>query len=706
MKTTTLLIALLFGLNFSNAFGQTSKVWATITDAQAVPFTTQNGTLSSANPAFNVAIELASIQKVTQALPASKQEKLQNVYEITCACSMDELTTALATLSFIEGVEAAPVYTPLYTPNDYNFNLANNYAMNKINAQGAWDVTHGNSSFIIGISDQNVNPMNEELAGKIVHYDASNTATTTHGNAVCALAAGNTDNNIGLSSIGFNSSIAFYQMDYNDILVATYSGIRLLNLSWTSGCSFSQYQQDVMNEIANNGTFIVAAAGNGNTCSSPDALVYPAAYANVFAVTSIGENDNHEHIQGDPTSTHQHNQMVDLSAPGYDVAIVPMDGWYLNSSGTSYAAPIVTGTVALMMAVNPCLGNDDIEYILKNTSTNIDALNPLYAGKIGAGRLNAAAAVVMAQSFVHSAHFNMNIQGNCATSSSTVTLNPSNVTGTYSVTWSNGMVGNQVSGITNGTFTVTLVDAIGCSSDTTFTITAPVAVQVNGVVSQIQCYGQQNGAIDVTVLQGTPAYTYTWDNGATTEDLANLNIGTYRLTVTDINGCVSYSSYTITQPTEILLEATATNEVIGNDGSIDLTVVGGVPVYTIAWSNGVMTEDQTNIMAGSYDVTVFDANGCMNQLNVVVLANQTNGINENQEIEMSVYPNPSVGDATITWNTEVTELSITDEHGRVIAEHSVNGLSSLKINALSSGTYFVRLLNEGGIAATQRFVVM
>ena len=706
MKTTTLLFALLFGLNLSNALGQTSKVWATITDNHAVPFTTQNGTLSSANPAFNVAIESASIQKVTQALPASKQEKLQNVYEITCACSMDELTTALATLSFIEGVEAAPVYTPLYTPNDYNFNLANNYAMNKINAQGAWDVTHGNSSFIIGISDQNVNPMNEELAGKIVHYDASNTATTTHGNAVCALAAGNTDNNIGLSSIGFNSSIAFYQMDYNDILVATYSGIRLLNLSWTSGCSFSQYQQDVMNEIANNGTFIVAAAGNGNTCSSPDALVYPAAYASVFAVTSIGENDNHEHIQGDPTSTHQHNQMVDLSAPGYDVAIVPMDGWYLNSSGTSYAAPIVTGTVALMMAVNPCLGNDDIEYILKNTSTNIDALNPLYAGKIGAGRLNAAAAVVMAQSFVHSAHFNMNIQGNCATSSSTVTLNPSNVTGTYSVTWSNGIVGNQVSGITNGTFTVTLVDAIGCSSDTTFTITAPVAVQVNGVVSQIQCYGQQNGAIDVTVLQGTPAYTYTWDNGATTEDLANLNIGTYRLTVTDINGCVSYSSYTITQPTEILLEATATNEVIGNDGSIDLTVVGGVPVYTIAWSNGVMTEDQTNIMAGSYDVTVFDANGCMNQLNVVVLANQTNGINENQATHMSVYPNPSAGDATITWNTEVTELSITDEHGRVIAEHSVNGLSSLKINALSSGTYFVRLLNEGGIAATQRFVVL
>jgi hypothetical protein len=225
-------------------------------------------------------------------------------------------------------------------------------------------------------------------------------------------------------------------------------------------------------------------------------------------------------------------------------------------------------------------------------------------------------------------------------------------------------------------------------------------------VSQIQCFGQQNGAIDVTVLQGTPAYTYTWDNGATTEDLANLTIGTYRLTVTDINGCISYSSYTITQPTEILLGASVTNEVIGNDGSIDLTVAGGVPVYTIAWSNGVMTEDQINITAGSYDVTVFDANGCMNQLNVVVLANQTNGINENQAIEMSVYPNPSAGNATISWNTAVNELSITDEHGRVIAQHTVNGLSALTISALSSGTYFVRVLNEGGISATQRFVVL
>lgn len=706
MKTIALLSALILGSLTSLSFGQVSKVWVQIIDQSAIPVLSVDGTLTSNNEAFNAAISTVGITKVTQALPSSRQQKLQQVYEIECACSEEVLANTLKSIPVFSGIESAPNYQLLYTPNDYNLGVANNYALDLINAQGAWDITHGNASFIIGISDQNVNPAHEELVGKIVSYDASNLATPTHGNAVCAIAAGNTNNNTGLSSIGFNSSIAFYQMNYNQLLTATYSGIRVLNLSWTSGCFYNQYEQDVMTEVYNNGTFIIAAAGNGNTCNSPDALVYPAAYAHVFAVTSIGELDNHEQVNGDPLSTHQHNQMVDLSAPGYNVAIAPMDGWYLNSSGTSYAAPYVTGTVALMLAVNPCLGNIDIETILKNTSTNIDALNPLYAGKIGSGRLNAAAAVLYAQTFVHEAIFNVNIQGTCASTSSTVSLNPTNVTGIPSVTWSNGMVGFQNTGIETGTYTLTLVDAIGCSSDTTFTVNAPVAVQVSGVVTQIQCFGQANGAIDVSVLQGNPAFTYAWDNGETTQDLTNLNAGTYRLTVVDANGCISYSSYTISQPAEIILNATVTNEQQGNDGSIDLTINGGVPSYTTIWSNGVSTEDQTNLSAGTYEVTIVDGNGCMNSLEVIVLSNQTSNISEQSTINMTVFPNPSMGNATVKWNEEMEQLTVTDYNGRIVYRKEINGLNSIEISSLSSGTYMVNLFDKEGIAGTQRIVVL
>ena len=706
MKTAAFLLVIILGSLTTVSIGQVSKVWAQINDNAAIPTRATNGQLSSTDNALNSTIAAISITNISQALPDSKQEKLQRVYEIECACAEEVLMNSLKSVAVISGIEAAPNYQVLYTPNDYNLGLANNYALDLINAEGAWDITQGNASFIIGISDQNVNPAHEELAGKIVSYDASNLATPTHGNAVCAIAAGNTNNNIGLSSIGFNSSIAFYQMNYNQLLVATYSGIRVLNLSWTSGCFYNQYEQDVMTEVYNNGTFIIAAAGNGNTCSSPDALVYPAAYAHVFAVTSIGSMDNHEQVSGDPLSTHQHNQMVDLSAPGYNVAIAPMDGWYLNSSGTSYAAPYVTGTVALMLAVNPCLGNVDLETILKNTSTNIDALNPLYAGKIGSGRLNAAAAVLFAQTFVHEAIFNVNVQGTCASTSSTVSLNPGNVTGNVSVTWSNGMVGIQNTGIETGTYTVTLVDAIGCSSDTTFTVNAPVAVQVNGIVTQIQCFGQANGAIDVSVLQGNPMFTYAWDNGATTQDLTNLDAGTYRLTVVDANGCISYSSYTISQPTEITINATVTDEVQGNDGSIDLTITGGVPSYATLWSNGVNTEDQTNLTAGTYEVTVVDGNGCMNSLEVIVLNNQTNSITEEHAINMTIFPNPSMGNATVQWNTEMVQLLVIDNNGRVVYNKEINGLNSIEINSLSSGTYIVNLFNKEGIAGTQRIVVL
>jgi hypothetical protein len=706
MKTITLLFALILGGLTHYTFGQRSKVWAQINDLSAIPVVNADGVLSSSNVAFNATISSHSITSVIQALPASKQEKLQRVFEIECECTEEVLLNALTAIPFISGIEQAPNYQVLYTPNDYNLGVANNYALDLINAQGAWDLTQGNASFIIGISDQNVNPAHEELTGKIVSYNAANTATPTHGNAVCAIAAGNTNNNLGLSSIGFNSSIAFYQMNYNELLAATYSGIRVLNLSWTSGCFFNQYEQDVVTEVYNNGTFIIAAAGNGNTCSSADALVYPAAYAHVFAVTSIGDLDNHEQVSGDPLSTHQHNQMVDLSAPGYNVAIVPANGWYLNSTGTSYAAPFVTGTVALMLAVNPCLGNLDIEFILKNSAINIDALNPMYAGKIGSGRLNAAAAVLMAQNHTHEAIFNVSIQGTCLSTSSTVSLNPSNVTGNVSATWSNGMVGLQQTGIETGIYTVTLIDVIGCSSDTTFTVNTPVAVQVNGVVTQIQCFGQANGSIDVSVLQGNPAFTYAWDNGATTQDINNLEAGTYRLTVVDANGCVSESSYTLAQPAEITLNAIATDEIQGNDGMIELTVNGGVPSYTILWSNGVNTEDQTNLTAGTYEVTVVDGNGCMNSLEVIVLNNQTNSVTEVSANNMTVFPNPSMGNTTVRWEEAMVELTVIDNHGRIVYQKDIHGLNSVELNSLNSGTYLVNLYSKEGIADTQRIVVL
>lgn len=374
-----------------------SKVWVTILNENHIPYQSTTRQLISNDSVFNVYINSLNIFSCTQALPSSRNKMLQKVYELTSSSSQDELEQTLTNnVHAVSGVYPAPIYDTLHTPNDYSIvPWVNNYALDLINAQTAWDITKGDSNVVIAISDQSYSPNHSELLGKYAYINAG-TSTTTHGNAVAILAAGKTNNNNGLSSIGYNCKLGLYLMNFNEVLNAAYAGAKVINLSWTSGCSFNPYQQQVVNEAYGVGAFLVASAGNGSTCSNPAAYVYPASYDNVFSVTSIGPLDNHMKILNDPTSTHQHNDKVDLSAPGYDVAINPQENWYLNNSGTSYAAPIVSGTVGLMLSVNPCLSRKDIDTILKISSVNIDSINPTYIGLIGVGRLNAHAAVQLA----------------------------------------------------------------------------------------------------------------------------------------------------------------------------------------------------------------------------------------------------------------------------------------------------------------------
>jgi large repetitive protein len=122
-----------------------------------------------------------------------------------------------------------------------------------------------------------------------------------------------------------------------------------------------------------------------------------------------------------------------------------------------------------------------------------------------------------------------------------------------------------------------------------------------------------NWSSNLTVTGGTAPYTYLWSNGATTEDLTNVVAGTYNVTITDANGCTTTASGTVTQPAAALAGTTTTTPVLcfgDATGAVNLTVTGGTAPYTYLWSNGATTEDLTNVIAGTYNVTITDANGC------------------------------------------------------------------------------------------------
>ena len=125
----------------------------------------------------------------------------------------------------------------------------------------------------------------------------------------------------------------------------------------------------------------------------------------------------------------------------------------------------------------------------------------------------------------------------------------------------------------------------------------------------------------MSVSGGMPNYTYSWNNGATTQDLSNVVAGNYSVTVQDSVGCTEVLLATITQPIAGVTLQQVTTHVScfgGTDGSINLSVSAGTAPYTYLWSNGATTQDLYNLTTGIYSVTVLDANNCSISLNVQV----------------------------------------------------------------------------------------
>lgn len=140
--------------------------------------------------------------------------------------------------------------------------------------------------------------------------------------------------------------------------------------------------------------------------------------------------------------------------------------------------------------------------------------------------------------------------------------------------------------------------------------------------TNIACNGAANGAASAMGSGGNDTFTYLWSNGATTASIANLVSGSYNVTVKDGENCTATAAVTITQPTALLANTSATGETdLGaNDGMATAAPTGGTPGYSFSWSNGDTTATITDLMPGTYTVSVTDTNGCTTVKSVTVNA--------------------------------------------------------------------------------------
>ena len=196
----------------------------------------------------------------------------------------------------------------------------------------------------------------------------------------------------------------------------------------------------------------------------------------------------------------------------------------------------------------------------------------------------------------------------------TITLNVSGGTGVYAYKWNTGPTTQNLSNLSDGIYDVTVTDAKSCTASNSYTINQPGStLSVALDASNLKCRVGADGQINATVNGGTPPYTYIWSNGAPTEDIVNLAASSYTITVTDANSCIDTSTAILTQPPTLLTLTADTTNILCNGastGEIALTVIDGSVPYTYSWSNGSFSEDVSNLTAGTYMVSVTDANSC------------------------------------------------------------------------------------------------
>ena len=352
--------------------------------------------------------------------PNKTQEKIDGyvdlslIYKLTYTNSYAVKTVIrkLEQLQITDYVE--PYYLPqlAYTPNDTL--LTNQYYINLINADDAWNVSTGDTNVVVGITDTGwdtahpdlvgnvkinyadpINGMDDDMDGYTDNYMGwdlgmnDNNAlweSLSHGVNVTGVAAAVTDNITGISGVGFNTkflpvkisnSAGVLTQAYQGIVYAADHGCFVINCSWGSYDS-SQFAKNIVDyAIINKGCLLVAAAGNDNK----DSTFYPAGYNGVLSVSATDQNDI-------KLANSNYGAYIDISAPGGAIFTTGPNGFYSTNSGTSMAAPMVAAGAALLKSQFPAYTNTQITNLLKTTADDLNVLNPSYVNELGAGRLN------------------------------------------------------------------------------------------------------------------------------------------------------------------------------------------------------------------------------------------------------------------------------------------------------------------------------
>ena len=276
----------------------------------------------------------------------------------------------------------------------------------------------------------------------------------------------------------------------------------------------------------------------------------------------------------------------------------------------------------------------------------------------------------------------------CNGRTTTVTATPNGGASPYSYAWQgNSSTSSNLSGVGAGDYNVTVTDNNGCTATASTTVSQPDQLTASIDKTDVLCNGESNGTATVTVDGGTPPYQYNWSNGGSDTEITGLTIGTYSVTVSDSNGCSTTLETTIGQPNTLTAEITPIGSILcpgGTLSNISPSISGGTQPYAYLWNNGETTERLSSPGAGTYSLTVTDANDCTTSATITV--------DDPTPVSVSL----SATDIMCNGGTTNITNTITGGSENYIRYTWSNGGTSQNLNGVTAGTYSVTVSDHYG----------
>ncbi len=257
--------------------------------------------------------------------------------------------------------------------------------------------------------------------------------------------------------------------------------------------------------------------------------------------------------------------------------------------------------------------------------------------------------------------------------------------------WNTGENTRFISTDTAGVYSVTVINEFGISASNDITVEFFPDPIVLATVLPNACAGDSAAVISLENLLGTPAEEVVWDNGMMGPTIDSLFSGDYAYVFSDVNGCTTSGTVSVFDPSELLVFANSGPEDVDqNNGTIDLTIFGGVPPYVVIFEGDTVDATITDLTAGEYTITIIDTYGCVVTVDITV--DSTLGLAGNKPSDsISVYPNPTGGRVEINSELAISRVVVYGSTGVLEKNEYTREDKSVNLENLASGLYLLQV---------------